>query len=290
MANAPLFDDKVVLDVGCGTAILSLFAAQAGARTVFAVDASAIIEQARILVRDNGFEKQVHCFHARLEEWQPPPPLIHVDVIISEWMGYALLYENMLPALLSARRFLAPGGIILPSAATIRLAASSHDRLAFWRNVYGFNFSHVADRLANDASVELVPPGTLLSAPAPFYTLDMATVQDEDLDFNAEFELRATCAGSLRSLVVDFDVDFGPYRGGGAEVVRFGTSCDEPPTHWKQTVLYLRRPRELSEGDAVVGSVSFARSERYRRGYEIALSLRDAKGGANVETQLFRLH
>jgi len=53
-------------------------------------------------------------------------------------MGYALLYESMLPTLITARdRFLAPGGIILPSATSLLIAASSHDRLAFFEDVYG---------------------------------------------------------------------------------------------------------------------------------------------------------
>lgn len=44
--NKSLFKDKLVLDVGCGTGILSLFAAKAGAKHVFAVDMSNIIEKA----------------------------------------------------------------------------------------------------------------------------------------------------------------------------------------------------------------------------------------------------
>jgi type I protein arginine methyltransferase len=45
--NSHLFKDKVVLDVGCGTGILSMFAAKAGAKLVVGVDMSNIIDQVR---------------------------------------------------------------------------------------------------------------------------------------------------------------------------------------------------------------------------------------------------
>jgi predicted RNA methylase len=45
MENRHLFEGKVVLDVGCGTGILCMFAAKAGAKMVIGVDCSDIIEQ-----------------------------------------------------------------------------------------------------------------------------------------------------------------------------------------------------------------------------------------------------
>ena len=53
--NKCLFHGKVVLDVGCGTGILSMFCARAGAYRVFAVDNSDIIDKARENVLVNGF-------------------------------------------------------------------------------------------------------------------------------------------------------------------------------------------------------------------------------------------
>ena len=57
--NTHLFKDKIVLDVGCGTGILSLFSARAGARKVYAVDMSDIAQQARQIVEDNGFSDRI---------------------------------------------------------------------------------------------------------------------------------------------------------------------------------------------------------------------------------------
>ena len=45
--NKHLFKGKTVLDVGCGTGILSMFAAKAGAAHVYGVDMSGIVEQVR---------------------------------------------------------------------------------------------------------------------------------------------------------------------------------------------------------------------------------------------------
>lgn len=56
LTNPSLFRDAVVLDVGCGTGILSLFAARGGAKRVFAVDASDIAEKAEKIVKANGLE------------------------------------------------------------------------------------------------------------------------------------------------------------------------------------------------------------------------------------------
>ena len=60
--NKHLFKDKIVLDVGCGTGILSMFAAKAGAKQVIGVDCSGIVEQAKQIVEKNGFKVQFLAF------------------------------------------------------------------------------------------------------------------------------------------------------------------------------------------------------------------------------------
>ena len=56
MTHPTLFRDAIVLDVGCGTGILSLFAAKSGAARVIAVDASDIADKATKIVQANGLD------------------------------------------------------------------------------------------------------------------------------------------------------------------------------------------------------------------------------------------
>ena len=63
---------QVVLDVGCGTGILSMFAAKAGARQVFGVDNATIADQAREIVAANGFADRITIIRGKVEEIELP--------------------------------------------------------------------------------------------------------------------------------------------------------------------------------------------------------------------------
>ena len=59
LSNPEVFRDAIVMDVGCGTGILSLFAAKAGAKRVFAIDASDIAEKAKQIVTANELDNVI---------------------------------------------------------------------------------------------------------------------------------------------------------------------------------------------------------------------------------------
>lgn len=99
--NCADFKDKVVLDIGCGTGILSIFAARAGAKHVYAIENAEIAVFAKEIVKQNGLEDRITIIKGLMEEIVLP--VKEVDIIISEWMGYALLYESMLDCVLWAR-------------------------------------------------------------------------------------------------------------------------------------------------------------------------------------------
>uniref|UniRef100_A0A3B1K090 type I protein arginine methyltransferase n=1 Tax=Astyanax mexicanus TaxID=7994 RepID=A0A3B1K090_ASTMX len=168
--NPDVFKDKVVLDVGCGTGILSMFAARSGAKKVIAVDQSEIIYQAIDIVRSNQLENTITLIKGRIEDVDLP--VEKVDIIISEWMGYFLLFESMLDSVLWARdRYLADGGLVFPDRCIISLAAvgdteKHSDRIAFWDNVYGFKMECMKEVVIPEAVVEVLKPETVISEPA----------------------------------------------------------------------------------------------------------------------------
>ena len=120
--NPHLFKDKIVMDIGSGTGVLSIFAAKAGAKRVYAVENAGISAVSEEIIRQNGLDGVIKVMKGKVEEIELD--VEHVDIIISEWMGYFLLYESMLDCVLFARdKWLKKGGMMFPNKATMYIAA-----------------------------------------------------------------------------------------------------------------------------------------------------------------------
>ena len=115
----------IVLDVGAGSGVLSLFAAQAGAARVYAVEQTSVAVLARDLAAANGVEAIVQVIQGDVLDLEPPE---RVDVVVSEWLGGFGIDEGMLVPVIAARdRWLKPGGTMIPYSATA-WAALVYDR------------------------------------------------------------------------------------------------------------------------------------------------------------------
>lgn len=145
LQNKESLKDKVILDVGCGTGIISLFCAHyAQPKAVYAVEASEMAQHTGQLVMQNGFADIITVFQQKVEDVVLPEK---VDVLVSEWMGTCLLFEFMIESILYARDvWLKEDGIIWPTTAALHLVPCSADRdyrskVLFWDNAYEFNLS-----------------------------------------------------------------------------------------------------------------------------------------------------
>ncbi|EMD39598.1 hypothetical protein CERSUDRAFT_111907 [Gelatoporia subvermispora B] len=243
MSTPEVFRDAVVLDVGCGTGILSLFAARAGAKRVISVDASPIAEKARQIVKDNGLDDVITVIHGKVEDIKLPDGITHVDVIVSEWMGYALLYESMLDSVLRARdRFLKPeGGVMAPSQCKMLLGLSEaselyKERVGWWGDVYGFDLSAMGKNVYEEAIVDVVGAETMLSESCVIKDLYVPSLTPKQLDFSSPFTLVSTAERrtKIRALVLYFDTFF--------------TSTGEPAP--EDTQVHVVR-----EGDSILAEV-----------------------------------
>ena len=126
--NAADFAGATVVDVGAGSGILSLFAAQAGAARVYAVEASAMADHAAALCAANpGAGSRVTVVRARVESAGLPRAC--ADILVSEPMGTLLLNERMLESYVHARdHLLKPGGRMFPVRRTRAAVRASDGR------------------------------------------------------------------------------------------------------------------------------------------------------------------
>lgn len=108
LKNAIDFAGKVVMDVGSGSGILSIFAAQAGAKKVYAVEASDMADCCKILVKHNKLDHIIEVVKAKIEDITDIPDK-SIDVLVSEPLGTYLFNERMLETYVIARdKFLKP--------------------------------------------------------------------------------------------------------------------------------------------------------------------------------------
>ncbi|XP_027712574.1 protein arginine N-methyltransferase 6 [Vombatus ursinus] len=290
---------KTVLDVGAGTGILSVFCAQAGARRVYAVEASDIWQQAREVVRLNGLEDRVHVLPGPVETVELPE---RVDAIVSEWMGYGLLHESMLASVLHARaKWLKEGGLLLPASAELFLAPINDRtlewRLGFWGEVkqrYGVDMSCLegfATRCLMGHS-EIVVQGLtgeeVLARPQRFAQLQLdrdGLQQELQAGVGGRFSCRCYGSAPMHGFALWFQVTFP--GGDGEKPLVLSTSPFHPETHWKQALLYLDEPLQVEQDMDISGEITLSPSRDNPR--HLRVLLRYKVGDQEEKTKDFRM-
>ncbi len=258
--------DKVVLDVGCGSGILSFFAARAGAKQVLAVDTD-IPAGAEEAARINGLADRVQFFPGKIQDVKLP--VDSVDIIVSEWMGGILLMEDMLPAVLLARdRWLKPGGLLLPDRGRLFLAPL--DDVA---GISSRHFPGLRDTISSQMWVSIIDPSQFLAPPACILDLDLYRVQETAAkSYNAKFHFTLKGNGLLNGFGLWFDVVFSHAE--PPELL--STAPWLPPTHWSQALWILPVDIGTSPGDIVSGTFSQTKIVPSRASFKADVRVRGA--------------
>ncbi|XP_037707047.1 histone-arginine methyltransferase CARM1-like isoform X2 [Choloepus didactylus] len=276
LQNHTDFKDKVVLDVGCGSGILSFFAVQAGARRVYAVEASSVAQYAQILVKNNHLSDKIIVLPGKIEEISLPEA---VDVIISEPMGYMLFNERMLESYLHSKKWLKSNGMMFPTFSDIHLAPFSDEQLYmehytranFWyqRCFYGVDLSSLQGAAVDEYFRQPIVDTfdiRILMARTVKYTVNFMVAEEEDLHrVEIPFVFQMARSGLIHGLAFWFDVAFV----GSLVTVWLSTAPTEPLTHWYQVRCLLQTPLFAKEGETLSGKVLFVANKR--QSYDIQI-------------------
>ena len=207
----------VVLDIGTGSGVLAVAAARAGARRVYAVEASDIAEVAAHVFAANGVTDTVTLVPGWSREIELPEP---ADLLVAELIGNEPLEEEILETTLDARRrLLKPDARLIPQALTLlarplrltdgeaRQRAIGRAAVERWRRLYGMEFQPLLDAappgLVNlPAEAEVVAAWPPVGPPAALAAIDLTTFADASVHASADLVLDEP--GSVNAVAITF--------------------------------------------------------------------------------------
>ncbi|TPX57689.1 hypothetical protein PhCBS80983_g03651 [Powellomyces hirtus] len=280
IVNGPsMFRDKLVMDIGAGSGILSYFAVQAGASKVYAVEASAMSQKISKMVERTDkanpwLRNKLEVVAAKIEDVKLPK----VDTLISEPIGVLLVHERMIESYLVARdRFLKPGGKMIPSSGSIYLApftdanlwTQTMAKVRFWQqnNFYGVDFGPLAQEARDEVFGQPVVgifDSRILLAPAVSHYVDFETITMAELqNIVIPFEWKIPYTGIIHGIAGWFDINL------GGMILNTGPYAER--THWQQVRFLLKEPLAVNAYQTVKGWMRL--TVNMSRSYDIVAEL-----------------
>jgi len=272
--------ETTVADIGAGTGLIALMAAKLGAREVFLYEAAEVAGVAAKVLKANG-ARNCHLIPCHSTEMADPP---RVDVVVSETLGNYPFEEHIIETLNDARRrFLKPGGTLIPKALTQFVAPVITDRihreLSAW-DATGFDLSAARTMSLNNIYVRTLKPQELLDGGASAHVwdaIDFAVQNKSSRKGEAHWRLKAP------AVVYGFATW---WRAELAPGVMLSTAPGAPRTHWEQLYFPLLQPLEMKAGETV--GLGLRSRTSIAEGTDVAWTAtrRDAKGRESARQSL----
>lgn len=232
-----------VLDLGTGTGIHALFACEAGASRVYAVEEGEVIELARELARANGFGDRMVFLKGLSSQVQLPEK---VDVVVTH-----LGFDGTLRFLIEAKeRFLKTGGVAIPCmlelfCAPLEAPGAYDEVIDFWgRGHYGVDFSALRDVAVSEVHWIDVTSDQFLAPPGRVVGLDLREAREASMGGEAVF--RASRGGTLHGVVAWYTLwldEETPLSTAPPLVL--------PSPLWGQSFFPIQRQVEVQQGDRI---------------------------------------
>jgi precorrin-6B methylase 2 len=249
--------ETVVADVGAGTGLLGLMASKLGAKTVYLYETAEVAGVAAQILKANR-ARNCQLMPCHSTEMHDPP---QVDVIVSETLGNYALEENIIDTIADARkRFLKPGGVIIPNR--IRQFAAPvvsdriHQELCAWDSVgHDLDLSAARTMSFNNAYVRSLKPAELLDqgrSAREWDTIDLTL--DTKSNRKGEVSWKLSAPAKIYGFAVWWSADLSPG-------IALSTAPDAPGTHWEQLYFPVQAPIEAKKSEAVTVSLRSTSSE-----------------------------
>jgi len=231
----------------------------------------------RKIIEQNGYRDRVTVLEGQASNVQLPEGIL-ADVLISEWMGFYLLHESMLDAVVTARdRLLRCGGAVFPSTATLYACPVSikeycAQNFDFWQDICGFDFSEAGSvmrqKCLRSPEMMSVSEKSLLAEPQQLLSIDLLYVNATDVcSVTAQLDFVVQRNDLMHGFALWFDVQFA-----GRHSVTLDTSPSAPPTHWQQTVILLPSALLVNRDSLVQCRMLLQQAENHRR-YNITVEM-----------------
>jgi protein arginine N-methyltransferase 1 len=162
--------------------------------------------------------------------------------------------------------------MIFPDKATMCIAAIEdgdykEEKIGFWENVYGFDYSSLKDIVIKEPLVDIVESRSVVSNICEFKEIDILTVTKEELTFKAPFKITAERDDYAHAFISWFDIAFTHCH----KPVTFSTGPFAKYTHWKQTVFYTKEALTLKKGETIEGELTCAPNKSNPRDLDIII-------------------
>lgn len=232
----------VVVDIGCGSGILSFFACQAGAAKVYAIDRGGMAGVAQHLTRHLGFDDRIEVLRDESTNVQLPE---RADVLISETLGVLGLDENLLGSVIDARaRLLRPRAAIVPHRVALHLVPVElpglHAKHISWwsKPRYGLDLGPMRGFASNSIVFVDIDSDTHIAEPERIIDVNFATASTTFVTGRARYAASRDC------LMHGFGVWFTSTLAKNITI----TTGEPGSTHWGQAFLPLEEPIALRRG------------------------------------------
>lgn len=234
-----------VLDLGAGTGILAFLAIRAGAKRVYAIEQTEIIELAKLTAYRNGMNKKIVFIQNESQNVKLPEK---VDIVICETLGHLGITENFIDNMIDARnRFLKKGGILIPQELKIFLAPSKDKKVSKYIGLWNGNenkldFSPIFESAIKTAYIGEFNPSMFLSTPKEIISINLYSIKSSRINNIIEFILEKE--GKLYGFCGWFTANL--YNN-----ININTSPTSKRTHWKQCFFPLINPEKVFPGTKI---------------------------------------